>query len=388
MKSKVVFLMCIIALVSSCSKDEIPANKTDDSIVRRTLTADEIVLKEKLSLTAQVVRDLILEMPEVVKEVGNLIDRKMYRDDFIYFNDLFNPEENLKLKSSGPGQTLFEKTFDELIVKKSYTAATSELKVFLVENDIALYYPYPVEDYSYENQLPSCTSDPIDNEYENIGYQLEDDGTYSEVIVDEEYSEEYPVWIIMEEEGEIALPTPVPEVTSGVHQLRVGHVMSNKQYDGIFGGGSEFKFCLLGGTITLNSATTFTSLQTCNLSRRQIRKENWVNFQYELDDDWFVSEDGTTDEGSRQFGLIEYDKNKTEFTLSFEPKLKIDKLEVSAGKAELKVVSSEGWIKLDLFKSRENFMKYNNFDMGTGIRDGYRIFCAGGVYWTLPLIKY
>ncbi len=41
-----------------------------------------------------------------------------------------------------------------------------------------------------------------------------------------------------------------------------------------------------------------------------IRNDKWVNFQYELDDDWYVSTDGSTDEGSRQFGLIEYDKNK------------------------------------------------------------------------------
>jgi len=164
--------------------------------------------------------------------------------------------------------------------------------------------------------------------------------------------------------------------------------MSKKQYDGLFGGGSEFKFCLLGGTITLTSATTFTSLQTCYLSRAKIRRADWVNFQYELDDDWYVSEDGSTDEGGRQFGLIEYDKNKTEFTISFEPKLKIDKLEVSVGKAEIKLVSAEGWIKLDHFISRENFIKYNKIDMGTGIKEAFRIYAAGNVYWTLPLIPY
>ncbi|NMB52522.1 MAG: hypothetical protein GX999_09360, partial [Bacteroidales bacterium] len=96
----------------------------------------------------------------------------------------------------------------------------------------------------------------------------------------------------------------------------------------------------------------------------------------------------TTDEGSRQFGLIEFDKNKTVFTLSFEPKVKIDKIEVSAGKVELKVESQEGWIKLDNYLSRDNFIRLNKTDTGNGLQDGYRVFAAGGVRWTLPVIEY
>jgi hypothetical protein len=392
MKKVLVFILGALVLISSCSKEENLETKKTDSVIKKTLTPEEVVLKDKLEAASQVVRDVVLKSPEVVKEVSDLINRKMYRDDYIPFKDLFEPQENVNLKSSEIQSTLFEKIFDEIINSKSNRGINQGMKEFLVAADIVLYSPYPIEDYPVENQLPTCTSDPIDNDIENLGYQLEDDGSYSLVTVDEEYSEDYPVWIVMEDETEsdisIQIPEPTTTASSTIHQLRVGQVRSTKQYDGFFNGGSEFKFCLLGGTITLTNATSFTGLQTCFLTRTQIRKGKWVDFQYELDDDWFVSNDGSSDEGGRQFGLIEYDKNKMEYTLNFEPKVKIDKIEVSAGKVSVTIVSEEGWIKLDNYLSRSTFMQFNKTDMGHGLQDGYRVYAAGEVYWTLPLIEY
>lgn len=387
MKKLTFVLMCLVALFASCTKDVIPDVRENDQIVRRELTPEETLMKEKLAMVAQVVRDVVLSEPAVVKEVSKLIDLRLYRDDYVYFRDLFSNENGLKgVDCKAP---LFEKAFDEVIERKSGDLQFPDIKKYLVENNITLYCPYPIEDYPAGNQLPSCTSDPLDNDEINIGYQLEKDGSYSVVEVSEEYSRSYPVWIVMpeEEENEPQMSKASNSVRT-VHQMRVGFVSSSIHYDGFFSGGSEFKFCLLGGTITPTSATTFTGLQTCFLKRSQIRKNVWVNFQYELDDDWYVSDDGTTDEGSRQFGLIEFDKNKTVFTLSFEPKVKIDKIEVSAGKVELKVESQEGWIKLDNYLSRDNFIRLNKTDTGNGLQDGYRVFAAGGVRWTLPVIEY
>ena len=386
MKKLNVVLMCLVALFASCTKDVIPDVEKTDRVIRRVLTPEEALLKEKLAVAAQVVRDVVLRQPAVVEEVSDLIGLKLYRDDYIYFRDLFGSVNSNK--GVVCGAPLFEKTFDEVIESKSGDINFPDIKEYLVTNNITLYCPYPVEDYPAENQLPSCTSDPLDNDVINTGYQLESDGSYSVVDITEEYSEDYPVWIVMpEEEDIITMPVPTNPLP-GVHQLRVGHVKCTKQYDGLFGGGSEFKFCLLGGTITLTTASSFMALQSCNLTRSQIRRKVWVNFQYELDDDWYVSSDGSTDEGGRQFGLIEFDKNKTTFTISFEPKVKIDKIDVSTGKIELKIESAEGWIKLDNFLSRDTFERFNKVDMGNGIQDAFRIYTAGCVSWTLPLIEY
>lgn len=387
MKKLTFVLMCLVALFASCTKDVIPDVEKTDQVVRRALTPEEILLKENLAKAAQVVRDVVLSEPAVVKEVSELIGLRLYRDDYVYFRDLFSDENNLK--GADRKAPLFERVFDEVIERKSGDLQFPDIKKYLVENDITLYCPYPIEDYPADNQLPSCTSDPLDNDVINTGYQLEEDGSYSLVEITEEYSEDYPVWIVMPEEEEETTTTPVPtNPLPGVHQMRVGWVMCSEQYDGFFNGGSEFKFCILGGTITATSATSFTGLQTIELTRHQIRREIWVNFQYELDDDWYVSSDGSTDEGSRQFGLIEYDKRKTVCTLSYEPKVKIDKIELSVGKIEYKTESAEGWIKLDNYLSRTTFMMFNQRDMGNGLKDGYRIFAAGNVYWTLPVIKY
>jgi hypothetical protein len=384
MKKQILFVVCILALVSSCSKDQINVSKSP--VIKKELTPDEKILKDKLALTAQVVRDVIISSPDVVKEVNKFIDLKMYKDDFVYFKDLFYPENSV-YKGTYKAETKFAKTFDELLSSKSDYKEAGNLKEFLVSYNVAVYSPYPEDDYVANPGSVAITSDPIDNEEENIGYEVDDDGTYSEVTVDEEYTDTTPVWIITQEE-EMTISSPIVSSNGPVHQMRVGWVKSTKQYDGLFSGGSEFKFCLLGGSVTMNSATSFVGLQTCNLSRYNIKHHKWVNFQYELDDDWFVSEDGTTDEGARQFGLIEFDQYKKEYTLNFEPKVKIGTVEISAGKISLTLQSNEGWIKLDDYLSRDNFIKYNKTDMGQGLQDGYRIFTAGDVYWTLPVIEY
>lgn len=384
MKKSILFLVCIIALVSSCSKYQTTDLKT--SVVKKELTPDEKVLKDKLALTAQVVRDAILSSPDVVKEVDGIINLKTHPDDYVYFKELLNPE-NSSFKGKQITKTRFAEAFDAIVSSKSGNKDFGNLREFVVANNVAIYCPYPVEDYEDGPAAIAVTSDPIDNEDENVGYALEDDGNYSDVIIDEEYTEMTPVWIIAEEK-EIAVPPKAATTTGTIRQMRVGWVKSTKQYDGLFGGGSEFKFCLLGGAINMNTATTFVGLQTCNVSRYNIRHQKWVNFQYELDDDWHVSADGTTDEGSRQFGLIEFDKNKKEFTLSLEPKVKIGTVEVSPGKISLTLQSNEGWIKLDNYLNRDYFILFNKTDMGQGLQDGYRVYTAGDVYWTLPIMMY
>ncbi|HEY5125077.1 MAG TPA: hypothetical protein VIK14_15195, partial [Ignavibacteria bacterium] len=333
-----------------------------------------------------VVRDVIISSPEVIKEVDGFINQKMHKDDFVYFKELFSPENSV-YKGMNVTETKFARVFDDLLSSKSDYKEAGNLKEFLVSYNVAVYCPYPAEDYPAGTGALALTSDPVDNEQENLGYEVLDDGTYDEVTVDEEYTQSTPVWIISQEE-ESSSPVPVTSSSESIYQLRIGWVKATEQYDWLFAGGSEFKFCIIGGDITMTGATSFSSIQTCRITRSQIRHKEWVNFQYELDDDWYVSSDGATDEGARQFGLIEYDPWLTTFTLAFEPKVKIKTLEISVLKLELKITSSDDWIKTDKFLSRENFIKYNKVDMGNGLQDGYRVFAAGSVYWTLPLLEY
>ena len=84
---------------------------------------------------------------------------------------------------------------------KKREAFTSSVDVFLKaleSSDIQIYWPFS-EDWDGES-LPVITFDPCDGSETNIGYRAVDDGsgvrTVEEVIVDERFASEYPVWIV------------------------------------------------------------------------------------------------------------------------------------------------------------------------------------------------
>lgn len=84
---------------------------------------------------------------------------------------------------------------------KNREAFTSSVDVFLKaleSSDIQIYWPFS-EDWDGES-LPVITFDPCDGSETNIGYRAVDDGsgvrTVEEVIVDERFASEYPVWVV------------------------------------------------------------------------------------------------------------------------------------------------------------------------------------------------
>lgn len=84
---------------------------------------------------------------------------------------------------------------------KKREAFTSSVDVFLKaleSSDIQIYWPFS-ENWDGES-LPVITFDPCDGSETNIGYRAVDDGsgvrTVEEVIVDERFASEYPVWVV------------------------------------------------------------------------------------------------------------------------------------------------------------------------------------------------
>ena len=84
---------------------------------------------------------------------------------------------------------------------KKREAFTSSVDVFLKaleSSDIQIYWPFS-EDWDGES-FPVITFDPCDGSETNIGYRAVDDGsgvrTVEEVIVDERFASEYPVWVV------------------------------------------------------------------------------------------------------------------------------------------------------------------------------------------------
>lgn len=339
----------------------------------------------------------IADSKEIFKEIHSAVNISLSTglDEQYRFKDILYPSESkipsLKSSKTSDFGTKFKNSIQKNRLKSS---SSTDIETFILSEDVQIYWPYS-EEWDGVTE-PVISFDPITDTDENIGFKkvLQADGSIriDTVIVNDDYAFENPVWIINfceseESEIESSVKSAQLKSSSSIHQMSVGWVKSKKHYDNIFNGGDEYKFCIIGGKITsMNTAESFEGIQTVNISRKDIRKKNWKKFYYELDDDWKV---GTEDkEMGRKFGLIEFDKNKTTRELKFEPKVTIDKVTISLGSYTIKTESSEGWIKTDNYEDRDQMIRYQKTDMGQGLQDGYRVYGAGDVYWTLPLREF
>jgi hypothetical protein len=230
------------------------------------------------------------------------------------------------------------------------------------------------------------------------------------VIVNEEYAINNPVWIIRKAEvpyekldqksKRITLkrldpgdpipdpipdpdPDPVPPTGREINRILLGHIQFGRQYDGFFDGGPEFKFFFIRGNINIDKTDGQSDygLQAANLRRGD--KWEWVRYYTELDDDWSVNE------SDRGFGLSEIDNGGTKYTFGFAPSIEIEILDQKITKAlpsiEIEHTTEEigGWLMTASF-DREIFFYNNKKNMGAGLYDGFRVFKADKVKFTLP----
>jgi hypothetical protein len=396
-KSLIIDTLCVIffssILFTSCEKDDFSSYEDKNDIY---LTTEQIQQKENLNSIALTVVN-IADSREIFNEIHSAVNISLSTglDEQYRFKDILYPAESI-IPSLKSFTINFRTKFKNAIKTDKLKSSSSEdIESFILSEDVQIYWPYS-EEWDGITE-PVITFDPIADIDENIGFKriIKSDGSIKidTVIVNDDYAFDNPVWIINfceSEEAEInnAVKSAQLKSTSSIHQLSVGWVKNNKHhYDNIFHGGDEYKFCIIGGKITsMNTAETFEAIQTVNISRKDIRKKNWKKFYYELDDNWKV--DAEDKELGRKFGLIEFDKNKTTRELKFEPKVTIDKVTVSVGSYTIKTESSEGWIKTDTYEDRDKMIKYQKTDMGNGLKDGYRIYGAGDVYWTLPIREF
>jgi hypothetical protein len=315
-KYLVLFLVCAgVVVFNSCSdnKEFDSENNIADieSSFLPTGTIDQKLLLEKMDETAQILIKFA-DNEEVNAEISLLIKKNMYKDDFIFFKDLFNPEDNSILKSISMTETNFSKAFKQAsagLVLKS--GSINDLTNFLIENNVALYVPYSLENYPDDRQTPTISFHPLINDSLNYGYkQLSGNSfksaTFNDVEYEkvdgvcEEYAQEYPVYLIVPKDFEdTQLKGANANLSSNkVHEIQVGWVFLTKHYDGLFNGGSELRFTVGGVTIGTNGHVTGTLRQQipCDISRQMINdaKDNywkgWKELKTVLDTNWEVAD--------------------------------------------------------------------------------------------------
>lgn len=392
---------CTMFFMFACQKEESNLDQIDEKAVSEETLSDVKKLQDIAKMVTNIATDNT-QFNEIM--FGVKANLEVGLDEQYCFKDILYPEQSKlkKLRTKSRGE--FADKFIKLL--KSDSKGITELEQFILDNDVQIYWPYS-ENWDGKT-VPVITFDPKNGKEENIGYKIrriKNNKTEIEtVMVNDDYAYENPVWIINNseispdnmEEHNVIVPGGgggsggggTNTTTNVVYQLSIGHVRSSKQYDNIFHGGSEFKFCILGGNIiSMTSAESFRNISTVILDRRRIRTNSFKECWYELEDNWIKDTDNN--ETGRKFGLIEYDDKKTKYEMSFSPTVVVDKVSVSLGEISATFYSEESWIKTDYYADRDVFYNMQSIDMGHGLYAGkYRVFSSGNVDWTLPLRKF
>lgn len=227
------------------------------------------------------------------------------RDEKISFNKMLSGD----VKTRANGQTLIARRIKSLITSKtkprSVNGALADANLIneLTDSDFIIYWPYS-ENWDGK-ELPTLVAAPEDEDAEEA-YGLRiiegNDGLqYERVLVNEDYAELHPVWVVNQE---VEDPNVVYAITSDasteeenapmyikkrseantLYVWKMTRMKVTHQYDGLFYGGSEFDIQVVYPVLPGYAAIT--AKNRVNFSRKTIRKEKWKDVNILLNTNW------------------------------------------------------------------------------------------------------
>ncbi|MBK8566190.1 MAG: hypothetical protein IPN76_23325 [Saprospiraceae bacterium] len=211
-----------------------------------------------------------------------------YEDESILFKDLFNSTQSpafdfqsSQLTSNGFSSRLqngnYLNSSEYGVTSLNPTGDNFNLKEYLECHKAQIYWPYSENWDGASDVVPTISYLPISVDEVNIGWKLvQNPGqttySYQEVVVNDEYAQNNPVFIVNYYEGNKIGGNCeyIPTVGGGVSaydppivgedcdddfpqdrvQVDIGKVKFFKHYDGLFRGGPEFRF--VRGQVSLN----------------------------------------------------------------------------------------------------------------------------------------
>jgi len=221
------FLLALIAIIIACD-NEIPESNIQEKNLTE-LNNDLCKLKENLSQTAKVLISLTNDecVDTELKSLGATYD---IADSLFSLKEiLFEPS----LKNSKFQFSNLKKAFLEQKKLKS-SVQIEDLLTSINLHNYVMWMPYPLEWYSEDKQFLTIVSHPLDNLEENIGYRL-NDGVIEEVLVNEEYNDEFPVLIIAPNDiiNEVHVEenlSLLKSTNNNVLQVRIGEFISKSKF--------------------------------------------------------------------------------------------------------------------------------------------------------------
>ena len=350
--------MFMFAALTACQKEE-QSNQVDSTPQNPVATTYEAKVMQQ---TTNVIVSMLNENPELFNDINEAIksDAVEYMEDRILFADLFRNPQFAKSVDGQAKHTTFSSEFKKhASANIQYIASTNEtrstaldadaLMQYLVDNNISVYCPFPLEDYAEDNRIPAIAAN-IGAEYEEIpGVQFYADGSYDSVMVSQAYADLHPVWLINPEDDYIfekicsrnmpiqkrivnldslGIEIVPPGITPGTpahYEVKFNSIFVTNYYGPITEGELNIYFCTAQSTPIYDSTdeifkSTFDRMALIPLPRKYVKyakngeSRGWVAIHYVLEQDWQPTE------LQCYFAAYEYDKKmdkKLETTLDY-----------------------------------------------------------------------
>lgn len=397
-----IFIMAIA--FSSCEKDYVTDVTQNEQFAEKNIR--ESIGTSDLSSIASILSHISINndiCKEVHEAVSSATDNGL--DESYYFQEILKEGNNkIATRSGNPSSlgTLIKNYFANPITRSADADAIN--LDLLAKSDIQIYWPYS-EDWDGKT-LPAITYAPEDEDQEwNYAYKKNGD-KIDTIIVNEEYMEKNPVWIInksdisyedlpnlslkqnvknnvlfLSETNENKNIDNLPYITRAtgepVYTVYLGQFMAEKQYDKIWSGGSEFAIQM--GAIENMQIESIEQLKSANpqvtylritRSRKDIKKKRWITLNSVLSSDWYPNENNAA------FMIHEEDQGKN---INWEADLSIKIKGKDFGfKAKLPFGSHDDLVYRTVYK--------RTFVFSTNNKEGnnWTVHKANGVSWTLP----
>ena len=204
--------MFMFAALTACQKEE-QSNQVDFVHQNPVATTYEAKVMQQ---TTNVIVSMLNENPELFNDINEAIksDAVEYMEDRILFADLFSNPQFVRSVDGQAKHTTFSSEFKKhASANIQYVASANEtrstaldadaLMQYLVDNNVSVYCPFPLEYYAEDNRIPAIAAN-IGEDYEELpGIQFYADGSYDSVMVSQAYADNHPVWLINSEEDYI-----------------------------------------------------------------------------------------------------------------------------------------------------------------------------------------
>ncbi|MDX9883981.1 MAG: hypothetical protein RBS73_18120 [Prolixibacteraceae bacterium] len=286
------FIAMVLTVFNACQNDGLESG-LQFTVEKKVLTTEEQILKEKLVESSEIVMEIISEKT-VLTEILDYFKDKNHRR--LYFKDIFEKESDLK--SFSTSSSIFKSRFLECYHKKNKLKSTEQdLINYLIDNGVNIYIPYSFDNFPIKKQNePTITSDPIDNEEENIGFKIFEDGQKEEVLVNDEYNLENPVIVLMPEEENLQFYQNLKSATSGISTVSLGEIYCKYMAESYFHG--DLEVVVLRGTavgydaskdVLVGSFLNMTPIQVTRDDVREAQKgyrKGWVPVYIPWDTNW------------------------------------------------------------------------------------------------------